>query len=95
LFVNGLGKGVGRICSACDRNAIDGAVNGAGRLTRFTSRLSMWWDRWIVDGAVRLTAFVIKALSFPVCVLQTGRVQSYAFYLVIGFVAFFGYYMTR
>jgi NADH-quinone oxidoreductase subunit L len=95
LFVNGLGKGGGQVCSAFDRDVVDGGVNGAGWLTRFISWLSIWWDTWIVDGAVRLTSFLVKALSYPVCVLQTGRVQAYAFYVVIGFLAFFGYYVTR
>jgi NADH-quinone oxidoreductase subunit L len=95
LFVNSLGKGGGRLCGAFDRNVVDGGVNGAGWLTRLTGRVSIWWDTWIVDGAVRLTAFLVKALSYPVCILQTGRVQAYAFYVVIGFLAFFGYYMTR
>ena len=53
LFVNGLGKGGGEVLGAFDRNVVDGAVNGAGWLTRFSSRVSMWWDTWIVDGAVR------------------------------------------
>ena len=95
LFVNGLGKGGGRWCAAFDRTVVDGGVNGAGWLTRFTSKVSIWWDTWIVDGAVRLTSFVVKALSYPVCILQSGRVQAYAFYVVIGFVVFFGYYVMR
>ena len=95
LFVNGLGKSGGRWCAAFDRTVVDGGVNGAGWLTRFTSNISIWWDTWIVDGAVRLTSFVVKALSYPVCILQSGRVQAYAFYVVIGFVVFFGYYVMR
>ena len=95
LFVNGLGKGGGRACSAFDRHVVDGGVNGAGWLTRLIARVSIWWDTWIVDGAVRLTSFLVKALSYPICVLQTGRVQAYAFFVVIGFLAFFGYYVTR
>jgi NADH-quinone oxidoreductase subunit L len=95
LFVNGLGKGGGRWCAAFDRTVVDGGVNGAGWLTRFTSKLSIWWDTWIVDGAVRLTSFCVKTLSYPVCILQSGRVQAYAFYVVIGFVVFFGYYVMR
>ncbi|HLK50975.1 MAG TPA: NADH-quinone oxidoreductase subunit L [Bryobacteraceae bacterium] len=95
LFVNGVGKGFGRLCARFDLRVVDGGVNGAGWLTRFTARISMWWDTWIVDGAVRLTSFLIKSLSYPVCILQTGRVQAYAFYVVIGFLAFFGYYVTR
>ena len=95
LFVNGLAKGGGLVCGAFDRTVVDGGVNGAGWLMRFISWLSIWWDTWIVDGAVRLTSFLVKAASYPVCILQTGRVQAYAFYVVIGFLAFFGYYMTR
>jgi len=94
LFVNGLGKGGGRVLGAFDRNVVDGAVNGAGWLTRFSSRVSMWWDTWIVDGAVRLGSFSVKLLSYPVCILQTGRVQAYALFVVVGVLIFFGYYLA-
>lgn len=95
LFINGLGKGGGRLLGAFDRNVVDGGVNGAGWLTRFSSRVSIWWDTWIVDGLVRFTAFFVKMLSYPVCILQTGRVQAYALFVVVGALAFFGYYMAR
>jgi NADH-quinone oxidoreductase subunit L len=95
LFVNGLGKGGGRAMGAFDRTIVDGGVNGAGWLTRASARISMWWDTWIVDGAVRFTAFFVKMLSYPVCILQTGRVQAYAFFVVVGFLAFLGYYVAR
>jgi NADH-quinone oxidoreductase subunit L len=95
LFVNGFGKGGGRVLSRFDQRVVDGGVNGAGWLTRFSSRLSIWWDTWIIDGAVRLGSFTVKLLSYPVCILQTGRVQAYALFVVIGALAFFGYYVTR
>jgi NADH-quinone oxidoreductase subunit L len=95
LFVNGLGKGGGNVCGAFDRNVVDGGVNGAGWLTRFSASFSMWWDTWIVDGAVRFTSFFVKMLSYPVCILQTGRVQAYAFFIVVGALAFLGYYIAR
>jgi NADH-quinone oxidoreductase subunit L len=95
LFVNGLGKGGGRLASAFDANVVDGGVNGAGWLTRFGSRISIWWDTWIIDGAVRFGSFFVKMLSFPVCILQTGRVQAYAFFVVLGALAFLGYYIAR
>ena len=95
LFVNGLGKGGGRVCGAFDRNVVDGGVNGAGWLTRFTSRVSIWWDTWIIDGAVRFGSFFVKMLSYPVCILETGRVQAYAFFVVVGALAFLGYYIAR
>ncbi len=78
-----------------DRKVVDGAVNGAGWLTRFTSTLSIWWDTWVIDGLVRASAFLVKIVSFPVRALQTGRVQAYALYVVVGLLLFFGYYVTR
>lgn len=94
LFVNGLGKGGGEALGAFDRNVVDGAVNGAGWLTRWSSRVSIWWDTWIVDGAVRFGSFTVKLLSYPVCIVQTGRVQAYALFIVLGVLVFFGYYLA-
>jgi len=95
LFVNGLCKGGGLALGAFDRNVVDGGVNGAGRLTRFASKVSIWWDKWIVDGAVRFTGALVRILSFPACLLQSGRVQTYAFYVLAGLVVVFGYYIAR
>jgi NADH-quinone oxidoreductase subunit L len=95
LFVNGFAKGGGRLLGAFDRNVVDGGVNGAGWLTRFSSSFSIWWDTWIVDGAVRLTSLLVKLTSYPVRIVQTGRVQAYALFVVIGALAFFGYYIAR
>jgi NADH-quinone oxidoreductase subunit L len=95
LFVNGLAKGGGKLCGAFDRTIVDGGVNGAGWLTRSTSTLSIWWDTWVIDGAVRLGSFSVKMLSYPVCILQTGRVQAYAFCIVAGILLFLGYYVAR
>jgi len=95
LFVNGLGKGFGSVCAEFDRKVVDGGVNGAGWLTRFSSKVSIWWDTWIVDGAVRFSSFFVKLASYPVCVLQTGRVQAYAFFVVVGVLAFLGYYIAH
>jgi len=95
LFVNGLGKGGGSALARFDNRIVDGGVNGAGWLTRLTSTLSIWWDTWIVDGAVRLTAFLVKAVSFPVRVLQTGSVQAYALVITLGAAAALAWYLMR
>ena len=50
---------------------------------------------WIVDGAVRLTSFLVKMSSFPARILQTGFVQSYALVFVAGVVVIFGYLVMR
>ncbi len=95
LFVNGLGKGGGRALARFDNRIVDGGVNGAGWLTRLTSSLSIWWDTWIVDGAVRLGSFLVKMSSYPVRVLQTGSLQTYALAIVLGAAAVFAWYLMR
>jgi NADH-quinone oxidoreductase subunit L len=95
LFINGLSKGGGELLGAFDRKVVDGGVNGAGWLTRFTSKVSIWWDTWIIDGFVRLSSFTVKMLSYPVCFLQTGRVQTYALFVLAGAIAFLGYFVAR
>jgi NADH-quinone oxidoreductase subunit L len=95
LFVNGLAKGGGGRLNGIDAGVVDGAVNGAGWLTRLTSTLSIWWDTWIVDGLVRLTAFVVKFISYPVRMLQTGLVQNYAFFIVLGALGLMAFYLAR
>jgi NADH:ubiquinone oxidoreductase subunit 5 (subunit L)/multisubunit Na+/H+ antiporter MnhA subunit len=69
-------------------------VNGVGWITRLSARISMWWDTWIIDGAVRLSSFLVKVTSYPVRILQTGQVQSYALFIVVGAIVLFGYYMV-
>src|ERR1700733_6219379 len=92
LFVN-RAKDLGLALGAFDRNVIDGVgVNGAGWLTRAASKLSIWWDTWIVDGSVRLGARIVWIFSYPVRLIQDGLVQSYMLLIVIGLIGFFGYY---
>ena len=94
LFVNGLCKGGGEMLGAFDRNVVDGGGEWRRLVHALSSRVSMWWDTWIVDGAVRLGSFSVKLLSYPVCILQTGRVQAYALFVVVGVLVFFGYYLA-
>ena len=95
LFVNGLGKSGGSALARFDNRIVDGGVNGAGWITRLASVLSIWWDTWIVDGAVRLTSFLVKAASFPVRILHTGSVQAYALVIVLGAAVVFAWYLMR
>ena len=97
VFVEGpvLGKQMGTAMSTFDERVVDGGVNGAGWLTRFTSTLSIWWDTWVVDGAVNLVGLTAKVASFPVRLIQTGLVQSYALLMVLGVLTFLGYYLFR
>ena len=92
MFVN-RAKDLGLALGAFDRNVIDGVgVNGAGWLTRFISDVSIWWDTWIVDGSVRLFAYIVWCFNIPVRMIQDGLVQSYMLLIVLGLIGFFGYY---
>ena len=91
LLVDGMAKKGGALLGRFDKQVVDGGVNGAGWLTRFTSTVSMWWDRWIIDGAVRLAALLTQILSFPMRLVQTGQVQAYALVFVLGIALFLGW----
>lgn len=86
-------KDLGTLLGRLDANVIDGVgVNGAGWLARFISKLSMWWDKWIIDGLLNFTAKFTQLLSFPVRYLQTGLFSSYAMLILVGLVVLLAYY---
>lgn len=87
VFVRGIALGGGNLFSRFDAAVIDGGVNGTGRLVRLGGAVSRWWDRWIVDGLVRLTAWTVKISSYPMRLTQTGSVQLYALVFLGGLVA--------
>jgi len=92
LFVNRT-KDLGTTLALFDAKVIDGlGVDGTGWLMRFTSRVSIWWDTWIVDGLVNLAARVVWLFSYPVRMVQTGLVSSYALLIVFGVLVVLGYY---
>jgi len=94
LFVNRT-KNLGNGMAAFDLGVIDGGVNAAGWLTRVSAELSRLWDLWVIDGLVNLGAFTVKLVSYPVRVVQTGLVQSYALFIVLGVLIFMAYYLAH
>ncbi|MBX9600618.1 MAG: NADH-quinone oxidoreductase subunit L [Bryobacteraceae bacterium] len=87
VIVRGVAHRGGYYLGHFDRLVVDGGVNGAAAFTRGLSRLSMFWDRWVIDGAVRAVGTMAKMGSFPVRFAQNGSVQSYALVLIAGLVA--------
>ena len=86
-------KDLGALLGRFDRNVIDGVgVNGAGWLARFGSTLSMWWDKWIIDGLLNSSAKLMQLFSYPVRLLQTGRFSTYAMLILVGLVVLLAYY---
>jgi NADH-quinone oxidoreductase subunit L len=94
VLVRGLVLGGGKALHASDRFVVDGGdgelraglgVNGAGWLVRdVLARASNVWDRYVVDGAVNLAAFVLDNLSYAFRAAQSGLVQHYALSMLIG-----------
>jgi NADH-quinone oxidoreductase subunit L len=76
-----------------DRNVVDGAVNGASWLTRFTSWFSGLTDRTVVDGLVNLVGWIVQEGSYWFRRLQTGLVQNYALLMLFGIFAFVSIYL--
>jgi len=76
-----------------DRNVVDGAVNGTGWFTIFSSWISHLADKYIVDGLVNLTGVVIERSSFVFRRVQTGLVQNYALVMLLGVFVFVSVYL--
>ena len=85
------GAGVG--LWAVDRTVVDGAVNGAGKLTMIGSWFSSLTDRTVVDGLVNLVGWIVQEASLAFRRVQTGLVQNYALLMLFGVFAFVGIYL--
>ena len=93
MFVRGAALGGGTALHALDRYVVDGGdgevrpglgVNGiAWGVRDVVAALSNVWDRYIIDGAVNLTAMVLDNLSYVFRSLQNGLVQHYALSMLI------------
>jgi NADH-quinone oxidoreductase subunit L len=93
MFVNRV-KDLALTLGSFDLTFINGlGVDGSGWATRVISRISMFWDSWVVDGLVNLAARIVWIFSWPVRMLQTGRVARYALFMLIGVLIFLGYYL--
>jgi NADH-quinone oxidoreductase subunit L len=92
LFVNRV-KNLGNALAAFDLGVVDGGVNGVGWTTRMSGELTRLWDTWVIDGLVNVLAMVVKVLSWPARIVQTGLVQNYAWFITMGVMAFMLYYL--
>ena len=86
-------KDLGTLLGLFDAKVIDGVgVDGAGWLARFGSTVSMWWDKWVIDGLLNLGAKLTQLLSYPIRLLQTGMFSNYAMLILVGLVVLLAYY---
>jgi len=94
LFVN-RAKNLGNALAAFDLGVVDGGVNGVAWSTRMSGEVSRFWDTWVIDGLVNVTAFVVKVMSYPAKLIQTGGVQTYAWMITLGVLIFMAYYLVH
>ena len=85
--------GAGSGLWAVDRTVVDGAVNGAARVTTIGSWFSSLTDRTVVDGLVNLVGWAVQESSHVFRRFQTGLVQNYALLMLFGVFASVGIYL--
>ena len=74
-----------RYVFAVDSKVVDGGVNGIAWLTRLTSKVTGWTDKYFVDGLVNTIAgFVVTLVSPVLRAVQTGLAANYALVMVLG-----------
>jgi NADH-quinone oxidoreductase subunit L len=76
-----------------DRRVVDGVVNGSGWVTIVSAWFSGLADRSVVDGMVNLVGRICEEGSFWFRKLQTGLVQNYAMWMLVGIFAFVSIYL--
>jgi len=77
---------ISRILSQFDKIIIDGLVNLIGTLTWIFAAVSRLFDVYIVDGLVNLSGWLTSSAAGSLRRLQTGLVQNYLLFVVIGIV---------
>ena len=92
LFVNRC-KNLGTWLSTFDIKVVDGLVNGSAAATRISAWISGQADIHIVDRLVNLTAEIVEFFSSVFRRLQTGLVQRYIAFFVLGLVLIIGCYL--
>ena len=88
-------KGLGNFLSAFDARVVDGIVNGSALATRISAWLSSQADIHIVDRLVNLVAEVVEFWSAVFRKLQTGLVQRYVWFFVLGLILVITFYLYR
>ncbi|MCP4303746.1 MAG: NADH-quinone oxidoreductase subunit L [bacterium] len=68
-------------------HVIDLVINGAGVLSVRLGKIVYWFDQRGVDGAINASAAAAGGTGGMLRLLQTGRIQQYAFLIVAGTVA--------
>jgi len=72
-----------------DANVVDGIVNGVGALSVAIARFVGAFDTYVVDGLVNFLGGTAQFVGLLFRQMQTGRIQTYAAYAVVGVIVLF------
>ncbi len=78
-----------------DNVVIDGVVNGSAYLTKMTSFTSGKFDNVVVDGIVNLVAYITGFFGLLFRKIQTGKVQTYIVFVLLGVIVIFYVFFYR
>jgi len=92
-IINGT-TALSRILGWFDNTVIDGIVNGTATISRGLSYFIGKFDYIVVDGIVNLLAYVTGFFGLVFRKMQTGRVQSYIIFVLLGLVIVFYFVRT-
>ncbi len=95
VLVRAVGKRGAGALDWVDRNVIDLGPRAVSALASGCAAFAGWFDRFVVDGAVRATAFVFEAASFPVRAMQTGGMAQYGLMLILTLASALGWYLLQ
>lgn len=77
-----------------DAGVVDGLVNFFGWFTVKWADAKMLFDKYIIDGAVNGAGYVCMTASFFLRFIQTGKVQFYAFVIILSVTGIVIYKIT-
>ncbi|HEY9164768.1 MAG TPA: NADH-quinone oxidoreductase subunit L [Candidatus Kryptonia bacterium] len=80
---------ISRMSAWFDSHVIDGIVDGAGSVTRSWSTFSGKFDNVIVDGIVNFVAWITGLFGAGIRKIQTGKVQTYIVFALLGVIILF------
>jgi len=81
--------GVSKVLGYFDNWVIDGMVNASSWVTRKCSYITGHFDNIVIDGFVNLSANVTGMLGASLRKVQTGRIQTYLVFVIIGVILIF------
>jgi len=78
---------ISKLLSFFDSKVVDGVVNLSAYVTNIFSKVVGIFDNVVIDGAVNLVANVTDASGSMIRKLQTGKVQTYIAFAIVGLIA--------